>query len=251
MYVAGSTECFPDQPLPTALQRLADLEFTRVEISVRDDGPHLRPADVLTDLDAAVAACRNLQRLTPVAYYVDISGEGPPYYEKFAACCKLAKQTKVVTLTVRSAELGTPFNAEIERLRELVRIAALDGIVVGLKTEIGRMSQDPDTAVSICDTVRGLGITLDPSHFVIGPHKNSHYDQVFRHVCHVQLRDSTKEQLQVRVGQGVIEYGRIVAMLGRVGYNRALSVDIHPDPQAEWDHAGELRKLRLLLDSLL
>ena len=33
------------------------------------------------------------------------------------------------------------------------------------------MSQDPDTAVVLCDSVPGLGISLDPSHFVYGPHR--------------------------------------------------------------------------------
>ena len=64
VYVAGSTECFPDQPLNVALQRLADLELTRVEISVRDAGPHLRPADVLTDLDAELAALEQRREKT-------------------------------------------------------------------------------------------------------------------------------------------------------------------------------------------
>ena len=44
----------------------------------------------------------------------------------------MAKAIKVVTLTVRSAELGTPFNAEVERLRALVAIATMEGVRVGL-----------------------------------------------------------------------------------------------------------------------
>ena len=122
------------------------------------------------DLDAAVRVCRQTHRLTPVAFSVDIDlpDSDPDYYQQFAACCKLAKAIKVVTITVRSAELGTPFNAEVERLRRLAAIASLEGVRVGLLTEVGRMTQDPDTAVVLCDSVKGLGITLDPSHYVYG-----------------------------------------------------------------------------------
>jgi sugar phosphate isomerase/epimerase len=247
--VAASTECFPELSLGEAMERLVDLEYSRVEIMVHEHGRQLKPSQVLANLDNAVQACRETHRLKPVAYSVDIDAPEPLYYEQFAACCKLAKLTKVAVITVPSAELGTPFNAEIERLRELVKIASVEGIMVGIKTEIGRISQDPDTAVVLCENVKGLAITLDPTHFLCGPYGNGNYDQVIKYVCHVQLRDSTKEQRQVRIGQGAIEYGRIVTQLSRVHYNRAFSVHITEMPEV--DHAVEMRKMRMLLESLL
>jgi sugar phosphate isomerase/epimerase len=237
--------------LDAALQRLVDLEYNRVEITLLERSQQLKPSQVHADLDSAVSVCRETHRLTPVAYYVDIDAEGDLYYEQFSACCKLAKATKVVTLTVRSGEIGTPFNAEIERLRELVRIGSLDGVQIGLKTETGRMSQDPATAIVMCDNVKGLGITLDPSHFVCGPHKSGNYDQIFKYVIHLQLRDTTKDKLQVRVGQGEVEYGRLVTQLGKFRYNRALCVNILEQPESGVDHMAEMRKMRLLLESLL
>jgi len=251
VFVAASTECFPDLSLEAALERLVDLEYNRVEIALRERGNQLKPSQVHQNLEEAVLACRETQRLTPVAYIVDIDAEGDLYYEQFSACCKLAKATKVVTITVPSGEIGTPFNAEIERLRELVRIGSLDGVQVGLKTETGRMSQDPNTAMVLCDNVKGLGITLDPSHFVVGPNKGANYDQIFKYVIHLQLRDTTKDKLQVRVGQGEVEYGRLVTQLGKFRYNRALCVNIIDIPESGVDHMAEMRKMRLLLESLL
>lgn len=252
MLVAATTECFPELPLDAALGRLLDLEFSCVEISIRESGNQLKPSAVLANLEDAIQACRETHRLRPVAYSIDFD---PPdeatYYRQFAACCKLAKATRVVSITVRSGELGTPFNAEVERLRELVRIAAADGVLVSVKTEIGHMTQDPATAVVLCDNVKGLGITLDPSHYISGPHAGANYDHILKYVYHVQLRDSTKEKLQVRVGQGQVEYGRLVVQLNKVNYDRALSVDIRDEPGSGIDHLAELRKLRLLLESLL
>jgi hypothetical protein len=51
------------------------------------------------------------------------------------------------------------------------------------------------------------------------------------------------------VGQGDVEYGRLITQLQKLHYNRALSVNI--TEQDGVDHVGELRKLRLLLESLL
>jgi sugar phosphate isomerase/epimerase len=251
VFVAASTDCFSALPLDEALQRLVDLEYSRVEISLREKSNQLKPSEVHADLEEAVRKCRDVHRLTPVSYSVEIEAPDSEYYEQFASICKLAKATKVVTLTVPSAELGTPFNAEVERLRELVRIATREGVLVGLKTEVGRMTQDPDTAVVLCDNVKGLCLTLDPSHYVFGPFHNADYDHLIKYVCHVQLRDSSKTQLQVRIGQGLVEYGRLVTLLAKVKYNRALCVHISDVADPEIDHMAEMRKMRLLLESLL
>lgn len=251
MFVAASTECFASLTLPEALERLGDLEYSHVEIGIVEEGRQLRPSQVLADLDAAVHACRKTHRLTPVSYRVEQTAKGALYYEQFAACCRLAKATKVVQITVPSSELGTPFNEEIERLRELVRIASAESVRVGLHTEIGKLTENPDTAIALCDNVKGLGITLDPSHYTAGPFKGS-YDKLFKYVYHIYLRDTSKDRLQVRIGQGLIEYGRLLSQLAKFDYDRALCVHILEAWQPEGvDHVAELRKLRLLLESLL
>ncbi len=249
MFVAASSECFGSLSLDGVLQRLVDLEYTNIEVAIHENGGQLKPSELLANLDDVIATCRETYRLTISGYSVDIAAEGELYYEQFAACCRLAKATKVVALTVPAAELGTPFNAEIERLQRLVSIASQDGVLVGIKTETGRITQDPDTAVVLCDNVKGLGLTLDPSHYVYGPHANNNYDQVLKHVINVHLRDTTKDKLQVRIGQGLIEYGRLITQLGKHRYNRALTVHITEMPEV--DHAAEMRKMRLLLESLL
>jgi sugar phosphate isomerase/epimerase len=249
VFVAASSECFPDLSLDGVLRRLVDLEYTAVEIAIHErDGP-IKPSTVLNDQESVIAACRETYRLTVSGYSVDIEAEGDEYYRQFAACCRLAKATKVVSLTVPAAELGTPFNAEIERLQQLVEIASRDGVLVGIKTETGRITQDPDTAVVLCDNVKGLGITLDPSHYIYGPHAGGNYDQLMKHVYNVHLRDTSKDKLQVRVGQGEIEYSRLLTQLARVKYHRALVVHITETEGV--DHAAELRKMRLLLESML
>jgi sugar phosphate isomerase/epimerase len=232
-----------------AINRLTDLEYSGIEIAIDEDGIQLRPSEVESHFDRAVTLCRDTHRLDLVAYSVNITATGDEYYRQFRTICKLAKATKVVTLTVPSGELGTPFNEEVERLRRLVDFAAMEGARVGLRSQIGRLSEDPDTTIVLCDNVKGLGVTLDPSHYLCGPHSNRSIDKLMKYVYHVHLRDSSKDELQVRVGQGEIDYGRLVTQLSQIGYDRALSV--HMVDMPDIDHVGELRKLRLLLESLM
>jgi sugar phosphate isomerase/epimerase len=249
VFVCASTECFPDLSAPEILEAMVDLGFTALELPIHHKNGWLTPADVHADLERSVHFSRDTHRLDIAALSIELGPEPELYYPHFASCCKLAKAIKVVTMVVPAAELGTPFNEEIERLRKLVEIASLEGAVVAVKTTIGCMTQDPDTAVVLCDNVKGLRLSLDPSHYITGPHQGGHIDKVMKYVQHVHLRDSTKQKLHVRIGQGEVDYGKLIQQLERVNYDRALSV--HMTPLEGFDHRAELRKMRLLLDSLL
>ena len=249
MYLAASSKCFPELPFEAALSKLVDLEYARVEIPFYESGGGIKPSEVVENAERAIAICRQTQRLTPVAYDIEIAATGSEYYSQFAAICSVAKATKVITLIVPSAKLGTPFNAEVEHLQQLVDIASTDGTVVAIKTEAGKISEDPDTVKVLCDHIKGLGVALDPSHFYFGENAGRAYEQIIPYTQHVYLRDTNKENLQVRIGQGDIEYGRLISLLAQNKYNRALSVDMQPLPDV--DQMAEMRKMRLLIESLL
>lgn len=251
MFVTASTECFPDLGPDAVLEQMIDLGFTSVELGLHETAPGswMKPSNVLADLEAAVHRCGSTKRMDIAALSIQIDAEGDAYLDQFGAICKLAKAMKVVTLVVPSSPLGTPFNEEIEKLKKLVALAALEGALVAVKTEIDCMTQDLDTAVVFCQHVKGLGVALDPSCYTTGPHQGKPIDKLLPYVQHVHLRDSTKDEYQVRVGQGELDYGKLVTQLGRSKYRRALAVNMTPIEGLE--HPPEVRKLRLLLDSLL
>ena len=121
--------------------------------------------------------------------------------------------------------------------------------MASIKSQVGRLTEDPATAVVRCDNGKGLGVTLDPSHYICGPHANGNIDQLMKYVHHVHLRDTSEDEIHVRVGQGLIEYGKLISQLRKVKYNRVLSVHMTEIP--EIDHDTEMRKMRLLLESLV
>lgn len=247
--VAASTGCFPDIPLPEVIELLSDLEYTSVEIVLDDAGIQMPPARLMEDFDECLRIVRDTHRLDICSYNVRILAEGEEHYARFEKICDLAKATKVVTITIPSGEHGTPFNQEVEHLQRMVTIAESRGVRVAIKTQIGCLSEDPDTVKNLCDYVPGIGVTLDPSQYICSNNRNKNYEKLLKYVYHTHLRDSKKDKLQVRIGQGEIEYGRLITQLETVGYDRALCVEMSPSD--EMDMRQELRKLRLLLDSLL
>ncbi len=248
MFVAAATDCWPEMELLEAIEALEDLEFTAVEISLHESGL-LKPSDLLGDIDRAMQLVRHTHRLDIAAFSVQLASTGEQHYQDFRELCRMAKTTKVVNITVPSAELGTPFNEEVEHLRMLVEVGEGEGVRVSVRSQLGCLSEDPDTLMVLCNNVDGLGITLDPSVYITGPAKGKSLDKILKFVCNVHLRDSKPDQFQVSVGQGVVDYGKLVTQLEREKYDRALTV--HMTPMDGLDHRVELRKLRRLLESLM
>jgi sugar phosphate isomerase/epimerase len=252
VYVACSTSCFTRYPLDRALRLMAEMEFSKLEVVLDENGPHLRPSEVLADVSRAAQRIRIGPSLSPAAFALEVDDPAAAA-ELLRGACRLARSTLVSLVTVAAAPAGTPVDAEVKRLKGLLRLAEAEGVVLSLATRVGTLTETPDVAVELCQRLPGLGLTLDPSHFIAGPHQGAPFDAVYPYVRHVCLRDTGRGpgQFQVRVGQGEVEYGRIVTQLARFHYDRLLSVAIQDVADAAVPIEPEVRKLKFLLESLV
>jgi sugar phosphate isomerase/epimerase len=173
--------------------------------------------------------------------------------EQMKAVCRLARVLTTPLVSLPAAPAGTDTAAEVERLTKLSRLARFEGVTLTVETRSGTLTADPAAAVALCQSVPGLGVALDPSHYLIGGHGDESLDALYQYVQHVRLRDTNGKtnQFQVRIGQGEVEYGRIVNQLTRYDYHRLLSVDIRDQPEPGYDMPPEVRKLKYLLESLI
>ena len=256
MFVACNTLCFSREPLESALRHIAELEFDKIDLAIVEESPHLKPSEVAENPEAALRRLRHGPSLTPAALGLDFGDLDllePGGRRRFEAMCRLAKPLTVAVLTIPAAPLETPFDDEVRRLSALAGFAMREGLVLALETHSETLTADPSAAVALCQAVPGLGLTLDPSHYIHGPHRGGNFDEVYPYVQNVHLRDTGKKpgEFQVRVGQGEIEYGRIVSQLERHGYDRSLTVSILDALENPFDIEVEVRKLKLLLESLI
>ena len=254
MYVACSTLCFARHPLEQALRMIAELEFRKVDVAIHESGPHLRPSQVVQDVSLAAQQIRIGPTLTPSAFSVEIeASDETEYRRQLKGICQLARLSAVSVLTIPAAPIGQGIDLEVRRLKELVRMTGAEGLVLTVDTRMGTLTELPETAVELCKKVPGLGLTLDPSHYTAGPNQGKSFEAVYRYVRHVHLRDTGRspELFQVRVGQGEIEYGKIITGLSRFNYDRLLTVDIRDIADAPYALDAEARKLKYLLESLI
>jgi sugar phosphate isomerase/epimerase len=229
------------------------LGFNKFDVAMFEQGKHMRPSDVLKDVNRAVARLRSNTGLAPVAFTVDFGqATAEEILPQFRAICKMARLSATPLITITAAPTGTEVTEEVARLSRFKQLAEAEGLLLSLDTRLGTLTEHPEVAVDLCKQLPGLALTLDPSHYLVGPAQGE-FDAVIPYVRHVHLRDTGKsaQQFQVRVGQGAIEYGKILSQLSRVGYTRALTVDLHDIPDAPFAMDPEVRKLKYLLESLL
>jgi sugar phosphate isomerase/epimerase len=247
VFISASSGCFREQRFEDACRHIVDLEYDRIDIWLDENSDHLKPSEVVADPEAFVLRYREVSRLTPVAF--TLNHDVAPDIIK--GICKAAQLLRVTQVTVPASPLGTPFNSEIDRLREFVGIASEAGIRLSIHTKNGTVTEDPQTAVELCQSVRGLGLTIDPSYYLCGPHRNQSCDPLYPYVFHALLRDSTENEVQVPVGLGEVDYARLISQLERENYTRSLSVDFYPSMMDEQTRPLEMRKIRLLLETLV
>lgn len=256
MFVACNSLCFSREPLESALRHIADLEFDKFELALVEGSSQLTPSEAADNPDAAAQRLRQGPSLTPSAIgldFGDLDLTSPAGRKRFEAMCRLAKPLTVAVLTIPAAPLGSSFDDEVKRLSGLASYAMREGLVLTVETHSKTLTADPSAAVELCKAVPGLGLTLDPSHYIQGPNKGGDFDAVFPYVQNVHLRDTGKGpgEFQVRVGQGEIEYGRVINLLERHGYDRALTISVLDLPENTFEVEVEVRKLKLLLESLI
>lgn len=256
MFVACSTLCFAREPLETALRQIAELEFDKFELALVEGGGHLSPSEAGDNPELALHKLRRGPSLVPSSIHIDfgpINWADPRSRARFDGLCKLAKLLSVAVITIPASPLATPWDDEIKRLAPLVSAAMREGLVLSLQTHSQTLTSTPKAAADLCRALPGLGLTLDPSHFIQGGDANIDYNALYPYVQNVQLRDTglTPAEFQVKVGQGKIEYAQIVAQLERHGYKRALCVSIIDRVDNPFDREVEIRKLKLLLETLL
>jgi len=229
------------------------MRFTKADLAIHAVGPHLTPAEVTADPGRWAQVLKSAN-LPLAAIHLDVGDAQPDEARtQLRAVSRLARLSSTPLLTVPAALAGADFDAEVERLRDWVKVSASEGVILTVETHSATVTRDPLGAAELCRRVPGLFLTLDPSHYQAGPHGAVNYDALFPLTRHIRLRDtgSKPEQFQMRIGQGDLEFGRVVTQLEKCRYDRALTVDVRDVADSAFPVEPEVRKLKYLLESLV
>src|SRR5436190_1168842 len=147
VYVACSTLSFGKLSLEDALRTVREMRFTKADLAVHDDGPHLTPAEVAAD-PARAAQRLKAANLPLAAIHLCVASDDPAEARaRFRAVCRLARVSTVPLVTVPAAPLGGDFDAEVRRLTELEKVAEAEGVILTVETHSATVTADPLGAV--------------------------------------------------------------------------------------------------------
>jgi sugar phosphate isomerase/epimerase len=253
VYVACSTLCFSQQPLDSALRQIRDMNFAKADLAIHEDGPHLRPSQMTGEI-GKIAQKIKASNVSIAAIHTTFAAlDGPEIRNQLRGVCRLARMLTVPLVSVQASPKEADLAQEITRLTDWVKIAEVEGTILTVETNSSTLTVDPKVAIELCQKVSGLGLTLDPSHYIANTQGPVEYETLYPYVKHVRLRDSAAkpDAFQVPIGMGALEYGRIITQLDRFRYNRALTVDVHDIPGSHYPVEPEVRKLKYLLESLV
>ena len=149
MQIAATTRSLWDMSFSAACGQLQDLGFDKVEICINEASDQLKLSEIVSNVDAVVADFRDSSRLSPVAILLE-EDPADESLEKFEAVVEFAKQLRVAQITILASPLGTPFNSEIDRLRERNQQCVAEAISLSILTRTGLLTEDPHTAVELC-----------------------------------------------------------------------------------------------------
>ncbi len=257
MKIAGSSLAFSKRSLEEALEELAKLGFSFVDIGAIEGWAHLSPSEMAEQPQKVAERIRlacDRYALTPVALNVGLgAGELNEQVRRFHGVATVARMLQVPVITLGTSPRGTSLEQEVSRWRTLMTVAKKFGVTLTFEPHFFQVAEDPKVALRLVQQVDGLRITLDPSHFAIQGLRLRDYEFLLPYVAHVHLRDAGSsgwETVQVPFGKGVVEIVPLVEALRSIGYDGAISCE-YIDTVGEMDVSANLTALRSLLLSLI
>ena len=255
MRIACSSLAFSRQSLEESFQRIAALGFRYVDVGIQENWAHINPSDIERDLVGVKERLdRAYQRhgLTLITSNVGLGTEDRSLQERrLEAVCELLATYEIESVTIQSSNNRTPFASEISRLCVLRDIAQNEGLRLSIETHMECLTENAEIAVELAKQAK-VGLTVDPTHYLVGPWRGKDFDFVYQYAAHVHLRDTgaTMEQVQTPVNRGVMDFPQIVSRLEESGYEGDITIeyiDITPDI----DTGEEARKLKAILKKLV
>jgi len=252
VFLICSTLCYARRPVAEALDRIAELEFAGVELGIlRRSMHHPSLAEVI---EAPLALAERFRQACPLpvrAVFAEFpSANGQESCEHFRALCRFAHATGATVLTIPAAASDTPLDEEAQRLRRFAVMAAEDGLTLCVEFRSGTVTGTVEGALALCEAVPHVGITLDVGDYIAQGYDLKAGQDLYAIVQHVHLRDASRGQPSLPLGRGTVDYSRLLSYLQRKGFRRGLSIEYLDDPPQPFDVHAEVRKLKLLMETL-
>ncbi len=253
---------FPRLEWEQSLRLGHELGINAVDIGIFAERSHLRPEDIFTDLPRAATRITTTVRSVGMVI-ADIFGQAAlaaedkainspePAERKYAAeffwrqleltaRCNARHMTVLPGVHFPSESHEDSFKRSAEELAWRVETAQQLGIAVAIEAHIGSIAPTPALARRLVESVPGLTLTLDYTHFTLQGISDDEVEPLISFASHFHVRGGCKGKLQASVKENTIDYPRILRAMKRVGYKGYMGLEY---VWTEWMRCNEVDNL--------
>lgn len=238
---------WPSLPHAAVLDLIKALDFPAVDLGFMAGRSHVRPEEVADDPAAAGGRVRGQleERGLEVADVFAIPaadfqsralnnpdpGARAKSLDFFGCAVRFASAVGARGLTTLPGVVfpGEQFDDAVVRsadgLRRRVEMAANAGLELSVEPHVESLIDSPGRTRRLLELVPGLRLTVDHAHHVYGGAEQADIDALLGWARHLQCRPGRRGQLQVRVAEDAIDFGRVVELLLAQGYEGYLAVE--------------------------
>ena len=121
-----------------------------------------------------------------------------------------------------------------------VEAARAAKLVFSIEAHIGSIVPTPPKALKLVESVPGLTLTLDYTHFTVPGVPDERIEPLVPHASHFHVRGARKGRLQASFKENTIDYARVLRLLKSSGYRGFLGIEY---VWIDWQHCNEVDNL--------
>lgn len=237
MRIACHAWAYNDLPLNEAVGTIARLGFRFIDLG---SGPHLDFGRAAAYPESEASTIRQLLEkfdLTLTDLYLMLPAINAPTPSQ-----REAQITMFERLVPFAVALGTPgitispglihsdgpahsLARAIPALLRMLRAVEDTDLRVSFEPHMDSVTQHPEDALLLLETVPGLSVTLDYAHFVYQGIVSREIAPLLEHVAHVHVRQARRGALQTPHNEGTINLDQLLTDLHTAGYRGVLTVE--------------------------
>jgi sugar phosphate isomerase/epimerase len=271
MRLSCTDSSFPKLSHETALAVIRDLGLSAVDVCVfHDENSHTLPDGVRVDPAAAAAVVRERTERAGLAVadvflilgfdelainHPDpaVRAESLAYFEATVAFARALGAPGVSILPGMDFD-GVPHETSLrlaaDELRRRARIAGEAGLRLSYEPHYQSIVETPERTLRLRELAPEASLALDHSHFAYQGFAQDELDALVPHAGHVHLRPAAEGAMQLRAGEGAIDFVRLARTLAQAGYDGWLTIEFQWEAWLDCrrvDCVSETAELRDLL----
>jgi len=253
---------FPLLPHEKSLDVISFLGFEGVDIGVFEGRSHLWPSRVFVDLkrsarelasklgdrglalaDLFLQTAPDFVSIAPNHPDASIRRQARDWFSRTVEFALECGGRHVSALPGVHFE-GVPESESTRRCHDelawRVETAREQGVCFSVEAHVGSIAPTPEAAARLVQSVPGLTLTLDYTHFTRSGLADSEVEPLLAHASHFHARGARPGRLQASLKENVIDYGRVLDVMRQVGYSGYVGVEY---VWIDWEHCNEVDNL--------